>query len=84
MATAAQTHAVVIAQMRDGTTAFLSRLRTGAMLRRQRNLAWVMTLEEAREAQTRLNGVIDLGQCHREVSFFDACVVKTPRGRKKR
>jgi hypothetical protein len=75
---AAQTHAVVVARMRDGTTAFLSRFRSGGMLRRRRNHAWVMTLDEAREAQTRLNGVIDLGQCHREVAFFDACTVKAP------
>jgi hypothetical protein len=79
MPTATQTHAVVIARMQDGSTAFVSRLRTGDMLRRQRNLAWVMTLEEAREAQTRLNGVIDLGQCHREVAFFDAYTVEEPR-----
>ncbi|MFL6141695.1 MAG: hypothetical protein ACJ72N_07470 [Labedaea sp.] len=81
MLTATQTHAVVVARMRDGTTAFLSRFRSGGMLRRRRNHAWVMTLDDAREAQTRLNGVIDLGHHHKEVAFFDACTVKAPRGR---
>jgi hypothetical protein len=76
---ATRTHAVVVARMRDGTTAFLSRIRSGDMLRRQRNLAWVMTLDDARETQTRLNGVIDLGHHHKAVAFFDACVVKAPR-----
>lgn len=79
MAVATQTHAVVVARMRDGSTAFLSRFRSGGMLRRRRNHAWVMTLAEAQEAQTRLNGVIDLGHHHREVAFFDACMVRAPK-----
>jgi hypothetical protein len=84
MPVATQTHAVIIARMRDGTTAFLSGFRSGGMLRRRRNHAWVMTIAEAQEAQTRLNGVIDLGQHHKAVAFFDACIVRTPKLRIKR
>jgi hypothetical protein len=83
MSTAPRTHAVLIARMRDGSTAFVSRLRTGDMLTARRNHAWVMTIDEAREMQTRLNGVAELGQCHKEVSFFDACTVKVPRTARK-
>lgn len=61
--------AVVIAEYRDGTAAYISRSRRSFTTTR-RNWAWVMTVEQAEETAGRLNGVAALGQCHRTVAYF--------------
>lgn len=60
---------IVIAQHKDGSAAYLSRSRK-AMFTTLRNWAWVMTEDDAEETVSRLNGVIALGQCHRDVDYF--------------
>jgi hypothetical protein len=82
MTSAAKTHAIVVARMRDGTIAFESRLRTGDMLVRRRSLAWVMTPDEAEEHAQRFHQVQALGHYHRDVLFYEPVRVKLPRKRR--
>lgn len=72
-------HFVLVARMRDGTTRFVTRLRREDMLTPHRNYALVLTRDDAYEMQQRLHAVQALGHYHRDVAFYDICGVKAPR-----
>jgi hypothetical protein len=79
-ATTTRTHAVVVARMKDGTIAFVSRLRD-QLLTRHRNHAWVMTTDDAYDCQQRYHMVQAMGHYHQDVMFYDVCRVNPPRKR---
>ena len=61
--------AVVVAEFKDGTAAYVSRSRKTFYTTR-RNWAWVMPYDKADEMASRLNGVQAAGHYHQDVSYF--------------
>ena len=74
----------VLVHFRDGTALWL-RYRETATAKYTPHKRWslVLTREAAEEMVSRLHQVQALGQCWREVSFFDVVPVK-PRNRRTR